>query len=241
MSDNEFDQFIDGTLLGDAFVQKDGRYGFNHSEKQAAYFDAKVAKFVDQGIKTWTGKSKPYTSSIDGREIKPTALVQFRTTKQDRWKQLRALWYPNDTKVVPVNFSLTPTSLAYWYMDDGSANLRNKYVSRGVTYIGDPFIQQFRFYTDGFNADSLQHLLAQLKSLGIEGWLKERSNKDQRYIIVSKQDSRQRMKDLVMPIISTIPSMSYKIDHPLSFHGERLNEEDPSNDGTCDSPILQER
>lgn len=231
MSENELDQIIDGMLLGDGFVQKDGRFGFNHSEKQQAYFDYKVAKMAAGVNKIWIGKSKPHSSIIEDRIIKPTVLLQFRTTKQDKWKHLRKHWYPDDTKVVPTSLVLSPISLAYWYMDDGSANLRSKYITHGNTYVGEPFIQQFRFYTDGFDVDSLERLLNQLKMLGIDGWLKERPRKNQNYIIVSRLESRQRMKELILPVIEQIPSMLYKIDHPLSFCGERLNEEAPTEVG----------
>jgi hypothetical protein len=235
MSDTVLDQFITGTLLGDAYVDRVGRYGFNHSSTQQPYFQSKVDFLVNHGVKLWTGTGRERTSCIDGRLIKPTTLLQAKTTRQHRWKLLRERFYPDGRKIVPADLTLTPQALAYWYMDDGTANLRSKYVSthegKQYHYVGDPFIQQFRLYTDGFDDVSLERLLKSLHALDIHGWLHTRARTTHKYIIISQLASRERFKALVYPTLLTVPSMLYKIDHPLHFQCERLNERAPQTVG----------
>lgn len=40
----------------------------------------------------------------------------------ESWNNMHAIWYVNGIKVIPANIDilLTPISLAYWFIDDGS-------------------------------------------------------------------------------------------------------------------------
>lgn len=230
MSETFVDQMIIGTLLGDAFIQKDGRFGFNHSDKQRDYFNHKVKVLNEAGIKLWLGESIIKGGKIAGRQIKPVNILQARSTKSQRWKELRKIFYPQDKKVLEKGFILTPIALAYLYMDDGSANLRSRYVSyvngKRYDYNGKAFIQQFRLYVDGFDKESQEILAEQLRNLGIDCWFHERKS-GHRYIVISRLKARERFKELIFPYISEVPSMLYKIDRELCFQCERTSEKTP--------------
>lgn len=66
------------------------------------------------------------------------------------------MFYQNSEKVFPKNLSLTPLSLAVWYMDDG-------YYSNGRCIIS----------TDSFNSASLLRIKVELaKRFGIEAYIR---------------------------------------------------------------------
>lgn len=233
MPEYSLDEILDGLLLGDAYVEKGGRFGFNHSVKQKDYFNYKVSLLQQYGLKIGTWEYANLRSVIQGRKIKPTTLLIAKGTRTTKGKKLRERFYPNGVKIVPADLIVTPTTLAYWYMDDGTANLRSRYVSyaNGIRYeyTGKPFIQQFRLYTDGFDPDSLQLLLQQLENLGIDAWLHTRQT-GHSYIVISRLKSRERFKALVEPIVKLIPSMHYKVNNELQFQGDRLSEKAPEKD-----------
>lgn len=231
MSESFVDECVDGMLLGDAYVSKPGRFGFNHTIKQQEYFDYKIRLLAEQGLNLKTGKSNIPAHLIEpGRMVKSGVMLQAYSSITFHWKEKRNLWYPQGKKLVPANLKLTPTMLAYWYMDDGSANTRNRYVSHHndvkYTYTGEPFIQQFRLYTDGFDKESQEFLQAQLKNLGVECWFRTRPNGLNRYIIISRLSSREKFKELVAPYVMDIPSMHYKINKPLQFSAGENKRED---------------
>ena len=231
MSENFINRCIDGMLLGDAYIAMNGRFGFNHSIKQQEYFNHKVSLLREHGFKVSTGKSFIPAHEIEhGRTIKEGILISAYCSAAFSWKELRQKWYPNGKKIVPTDLVLTPETLAYWYMDDGTANTRSKYISyhkgKRYSYVGEPFIQQFRFYTDGFDEKSQAILQTKLFELGVDSWYHTRSSGN-RYLVISRLNSRRVLKDILYPIISNIPTMLYKIDKKLIFQQERISEKAP--------------
>ena len=234
MSEQMFDQFIEGSLLGDAYISKINVFGFNHSDKQREYFNHKVDLLTSCGNKIRVSEESLPETFIKDHKVGPTVKLIARTTKLHKWVILRDKWYPNGKKIVPTDLVLTPTALAYWYMDDGSANMRSKHNStvggKKYEYICQPYINQIRLYTDGFDVASQELLEKRLKELGITSRHYKRPC-GLRFLIVTQLESKERFKELVLPVMSQVPSMMYKIDRPLKSQFERLSEKAPLNSG----------
>jgi hypothetical protein len=236
MMPEQIEHSVVGMLLGDAYIDRQGRFGFNHSSVQEDYFRHKVnlLNTHQYNIKTCVSKIPAHTIE-PGRQIKETTLLQAYSPRKYMWKTMRTLWYPNNKKIVPADIEITAQTLAYWYMDDGSANLRAKYISyhggKKYVYVGEPFIQQFRLYTDGFDETSLEILRQKVSQLGIDCWYHTRKS-GAKYLVISRLESRERFKNLILPIVSDVPSMLYKINKRLTFQQERISEKapDPSQD-----------
>jgi hypothetical protein len=109
-------------------------------------------------------------------------------------------------------------------MDDGSVNKRTKFTDnkRNVIREGGPWVNQFRLHLDGFDFDSQNLLQTKLKELGIDSWFYTKKDSGNRNLLITRDESKHKFKELVMPIISNVPSMLYKIDLETSFKAREL-------------------
>lgn len=220
MSEMFLNQFIVGTLLGDAYVSKDKRFGFTHSAVQRDYFNHKVAVLEEYGMASKVREYQTKGNRYQEYDIKSALALQARVAVGSRWKELREKWYPDGKKVVPLDIQLDPIALAYWYMDDGSVNKRTKFTDNRPgreVRVGGPWVNQFRLHLDGFDHGSQERLQQLLLGLGIESWFYTKKKSGNRNLLVTKDASKAKFKELVMPIIQTVPSMLYKIDIETSF------------------------
>lgn len=231
MSESTINNAIDGMLLGDAYISKTNRFGFNHSSKQQDYLNHKVDLLREQGFKVMTGSANIPAHKLEDHIVKDGILISAYCSRAQMWKTLRQKWYPDGRKIVPEDLTITPTTLAYWFMDDGTANLRSKYISyhngKRYDYSGEPFIQQFRLYTEGFDKQSQAFLQTSLTNLGVDCWYHTRKS-GMRYLVISRLEARMCFKELVLPIITSVPSMLYKVDTKLTFQQERISEKAPN-------------
>ena len=224
MSEEFLDQFIVGSLLGDAYVSKEKRFGFTHTEKQSEYFYHKVNILKDCGLAPKIRESRTKGNFINELFVKPANTLTARISIGRRWKNLRDLWYPEGKKIVPADIKITPITLAYWYMDDGSANKRTKFTDKRRNEIreGGPWVNQFRLHLDGFDHKSQDLLQTKLKELEIDSWFYTKKDNGNRQLLITQSESKRKFKELVMPIILNVPSMLYKIDLETSFKVHEL-------------------
>lgn len=178
----EQNSLISGSLLGDGYMScKTNAYlKIGHSIKQKAYVDWKynyLSSFVLQPPKVYSGN----TGRV-GYRFWTRSLPIFTRFYQD--------FYKSCIKKIPTNISLTPLSLAVWFMDDGSRNRKSVY-----------------FNTQQFSVDEQRYLLQLLKSqFGLEGNL----NKDKQYLRIRLfQESALRLTKIIQPLMPEF--MHYKL------------------------------
>lgn len=220
MSEMFFNQFLVGTLLGDSYVTKDGRIGFAHSSVQRDYFNHKVEILTEHGMAPKLREFRTKGNQHKTWFIKATDVLQARVAAGERYKSLRKLWYPEDKKIVPAEIVLDAVALAYWYMDDGSVNKRTKFTDKRpgrTTITGGPWVNQFRLHLDGFDHQSQELLQTKLGELGIDSWFYTKKENGNRNLLVTRDASKKRFKELVFPVMEKVPSMLYKIDLETSF------------------------
>jgi len=123
---NDQKEIIYGTLLGDAstHIQTDNfhRLSFCHCEKQLEYI-----LFKKQLLSTIFLQSKPnkmlHKSYIfDGRLVPDKIQYHFHSVSHKDITNIRGIFYRNKKKYITrkVLNLLTPTSLLFWHLDDGS-------------------------------------------------------------------------------------------------------------------------
>jgi hypothetical protein len=220
MSETFLNQFIVGTLLGDSFITKDGRFGFAHSKVQEEYFNHKVDMLTEYGMPPKIHSYKTKGNQYKSWYIKPVDVLKARVCSLKRWGPLRELWYPAEKKIVPATIELDAVALAYWYMDDGSVNKRTKFTDNRegrATRTGGPWVNQFRLHLDGFDHQSQELLQQKLLDLGIESWFYTKKDSSNRNLLITKDQSKKQFKELVFPVMEKVPSMLYKIDIETSF------------------------
>ena len=128
----------------------------------------------------------------------------FNTVSHSCFRFYYHQFYKNNKKIVPklIHRWLTPRSIAYWYMDDGSLKWKEK--SLGV-----------RFCTDNFSILEVNTLLSVLKEKYNLKCSKQKNRKSFRIYISS--ESYTDLNTLIFPFL--IPSMIYKF--PLKIEKEK--------------------
>ena len=132
-----------GTMLGDGFLENRGtansRLQIRHSLKQQEYVD-------------WFYKE--FSSFVLSAPRKIGDAYFFRTKSLPLFSKWRKRFYKNGKKIVPKDISLSPLSLAIWFMDDG-------YCDKKAAY----------FCTHSFQTQDLHHLQKILLRYGLESGL----------------------------------------------------------------------
>ena len=173
---------IIGSLLGDGYMScKTHAYlKICHSIHQKEYVDWKY-HILSSFVLT-----KPKAYKGNGKRVG----YRFCTRSMEVFTQYYKDFYVDRKKRVPETLVLTPFSLAIWFMDDGVKNRKSLYLNT----------QQFSLR----DQENLLHMLK--RDFGFEGNL----NKDKKYLRIRLlQESAQRMKSLIQPLIPTF--MRYKL------------------------------
>lgn len=174
-------EIIDGTLLGDGFIQAggkhnlQGRLGIAHVETQKEWLDLKVSAL----------KGFEYNYQYRSAYKQSKGCYRYQTKTSPYWKEQRQRWYQNGRKIIPRDLVLTPIMIATWYMDDGS-----KFNNKGAL-----------FCTDSYDIEETTYLTEQLQRFGIQGYI---GNKNRIYI----QDATNLWK-LISPYMPE--TMRYKM------------------------------
>jgi hypothetical protein len=184
--------FIVGTLLGDGFLEKNGRHvrlRIDHGEQQRDFVLWKYQQL--DGWTTGQPKDVTYYHKKHGRTY---TNVRFSTRTVPAFDMFWDMFYPHGKKIVPkhINTLLTHLSVAVWLMDDGYK--RND-------------CNAFRFNTDMFCKADQELLCAVLRQLFDLDCRLHRKGKF--WNIYVPCASAKKLVELVKPYI--IPSMRYKI------------------------------
>lgn len=192
-----------GMALGDASFSKENRpsknytfsdninISFSQSKKQLEYLKFKLSLFGNDNCKLYEGKSGYCDNKVYNSYIKSDFLIS---------KHFNDIMFKGRTKIITKEFCnlLTPVSLAFWYMDDGT--LRNKESK-----------PQIKLSSCAYSYDENVLLVDCLnKRFGIDCHL----IKDKQYysIYITVQGT-ERFLQLVAPYIH--PSMRYKLPYNL--------------------------
>lgn len=182
VSDHQM-EIILGCLLGDAYITKSGKIQFEQSIKQLPYLMWKYKKLNNLAY------GKPiFTKRFDKRYGKEYQSARFWLRQY--FRPLREKFYPEGSKIFPINYQkyFTRLALAVWYMDDG-----NIYKSRNIKISADCF--------DSTSREVLKSLL--LKKFDVDSTI-QNSGK----IRISGK-SVKRFIETVKPFIHS--NMNYKI------------------------------
>lgn len=169
---DEQSDMIYGCLLGDAGIS-DGLFEMKQSLEKEEFLLT---------IKQILG---PLFSKLDyGTTKKPTRIngkishrpsdwsgglsdwCRLRSRKNDIFRNMRQLFYPNKSKIVPTQLILNWRMIGYWYCCDGTRNGSRAY-----------------FCTDSFSSADVYLLVSKLQSIGLECSINSRN----RIMVSSKQ------------------------------------------------------
>lgn len=201
-------EIIVGTLLGDGHLEtldsgKTYRLKIEHSAKQKEYVDWLYNQF-----KSWTSKPprlwKRYSKFPNGSTI-ISQKCGFTTYSHGILRFYGQQFYSKKgIKIIPkfIEKLLTSTSIAIWYLDDGSFKSQ-----RHRTFI---------IHSHGYNRNELKIVQKAFARFGIKTNLHKQKRKRGIYWrIYVLSESAEKFAEMVKPIINQIPSMKYKLGNEL--------------------------
>lgn len=111
-----------GTILGDAYIDPQGRLCITHSTRQEDYFLWKFQKLQALGL--LPEDSKPQKRSQKHKRSGKTYEVISLRTKHGAFLEERNFFYSSGIKEIPSTISeiFHEEALAVWFMDDGGRN-----------------------------------------------------------------------------------------------------------------------
>lgn len=186
-------EILVGLLLGDAHLETQNGGRTYRLKIEYAVSKKEYCQHIYELFKEWV-LTPPREKQVKSNE-QLSVNIAFSTLSHGAFRFYAQQFYKEGRKVVPpiINKLLTPISLAYWFMDDGSIKSNQ---SKGVI-----------FNTQGFKEQDVDRLIEVLKSKwGLNTW--KRKQKDGTQIYVSGYDL-DKFLNLVGNLIH--PSMRYKI------------------------------
>ncbi len=183
-------EVIIGTLLGDGFLERNGRYVrliMDHSWKQVDYLKWKCSML--KNIKGRTVQKERF----DRRFNKNYRCCVFRSQSIPELEDYYNLFYRRGRKVLPRELPkiMTPRSFAVWIMDDGYN--RNDCAA-------------LRINTQSYTAQ--EHFIIQ-KTLLVFGIESSIHRQKKNFVTYIPSRSMDRLRQLIGPFIA--PTMKYKI------------------------------
>ena len=173
-------EILKGKMLGDGSLVNSS-VSFNQKKEHEQYID-----YTLELLQNIAGNKQKEQISGYG-----TTMCRTRTISNIKIQELFSNWF-TDKKVVP-KITLSPISLAFWYMDDGSLSHHKDQNDRAC------------FATNGFDEESVDNLLNSLSNLGLKG----EKYQSKGWIIRLNCDSADKMFTLIAPYIPEV--MQYKL------------------------------
>jgi len=194
-------EVINGLLLSDGTIEKPHKGGNARFRLPQKVKNSDLCQIVFELLNDLDFKPKlKYYSSIcklpDGKQYEQTRCLVY-TESRNYFTIIHSKWYENNKKVIPRDLKLTPITLAYWYMGDGSQQGRNRAI----------------FATDNFSLIDQLLLIKELKLLGIKSTLNhikpERKFNKPCYRLLISAENGDRFFSLIEPYITN--SFRYKL------------------------------
>lgn len=214
------DGLMMGLVLGDGFmrIQKNGTNAsleISHSKKQLDYllYKSKLielffgikSEIKEKNITNKNGKNYPVVFSYYGASSIFTKY--YNIIYSNGIKQL--------TNCLPY---FDETSLALFFMDDGSAHLKKKVktIQGKIKILDNPYIDSFMIATNSFSFTECENFSNHLKNkFNINSTVQK--DRNQPRISISQIDSKKTLVKLCKPYFLNCPSIEYKIINPLSY------------------------
>ncbi|MBI3305167.1 hypothetical protein HYZ80_02510 [Candidatus Parcubacteria bacterium] len=200
-------QIVVGAVLGDGHLETQDagrtyRLKIEHSVGQRAYVD-----WLYDQLKPLVGtlpKARVRTRTFPSGYVSTGVSYGFATYSLGALRFYAQQFYRGGEKIVPrlIGKLLTPTSIAIWYLDDGSVKS-----NRHRTFV---------IHTYGYARRDLQRLQSALEQFGIRTTLHTQVRLSGRYLrLYVVSESAATFRALVEPIIRAIPQMHYKLGNKL--------------------------
>lgn len=184
-------EVLTGKLLGDGSMFSAGKsVVWGHSEAQRDY-----SNWTAECIGMLAHPTEAFATSGYGSEMS-----RRRTVNSDLVKELTSRFDTKDGKQVPSDLVLTPISLAFWYMDDGSLSH------------GEGQIDRASFAACSFSQTSVINLVAAMNKIGLNPAIQGQPG---RFRLNLNTNDAELFFLMIAPYVH--PSLQYKL--PARYRG----------------------
>lgn len=192
------DEILTGLLLSDGSLLKpknqfqNSQFHLSQALKNKGMIDY-IEKYLNEiGISTY---KKTYVRELG-------EVVNLNTERHPLFTELRQIWYPDNKKIVPDSIRLTPKTIAYWFMGDGTSY----WYSRGIKKV------TLSIATDGFTTNDVIGLQGSLHEMGIDMHLRFRIGNTRPYLETKKAEFVYKFMNVVKPYM--LQCFYYKVKFP---------------------------
>lgn len=150
-------------------------------------------------------KPRRVVACVDGREIRGGPSLLLYTGVYDEFRTERERWYPDGTKCVPDDVTITWRSVAHWFCGDGSCSNDGS----------------LTFYTNGFTRREVGSLASSLSALGIDAEVRERRERGEFTVRLPGRSNTCRFADGVRPFMPECCMYKLRFVRPVkkaAFH-----------------------
>lgn len=201
--------------IGDGYLSKPKSDKANsclvikHSAKQAEYALYKKSLLESYGIKC----------SLDSyTDTKGHNVVQVRTMSSDLVLMARRLLYPSGVKLLSSEIikNMDMFSFAILFQDDGSREHCKWHKSGETRKQVKTYINSFVLHLNSFSLSECENICERLFDFGIEA--RAILRKGRPTVVISKKKSKMLFVNEIYKFLH--PSMHYKMDCPVFYHGD---------------------
>jgi|GEM_PF-389792 len=199
-------EFIEGELLGDGHISPVCEHShvacYRHESKYREYLEWLSDIFSSEGLDCYK------IGEYEHRDEKYSNIYySLCTIGCVELMELRTRWYPNGVKIIPNDFVLTPIKMRQWFIGDGTKTVHDAII----------------LYTRGFDEDSINKLIVELKKINLENPHRTKEND----IFIPQKDSIELYKYMEQSVFSEAPCYDYKFL-------EKINEPRECRGGVCE-------
>ena len=191
-------EIIYGSLMGDGKKVSLTAVGFGQGSRQKDYLIWKFEELKNVASKN-SLKEEKYKDPRSGYE---GSTWRFYTHANSDIEKINAQFYSGAEKEISPGIlkHLTPLSIAVWYMDDGSSDLRNSLT--------------FSFCTDSYSFESCENIKKWFEDeYNIKTRIRQRGERKDgkpKYRVIIELESNKDFLDLIDPHI--LPQFRYKVE-----------------------------
>jgi recombination protein RecA len=186
-----------GTLMGDGALSPTrsghgARFRYTHCAAQTEYADWKASLF---------------SNVSSSRKVRPDGVVTYDFKPLPELADMRQSVYVDGKKVLDDDYlkSLSPLSLALWYMDDANFSVRSK----GVQVCTEGLTGRVSICVEAMEEQTRERLVSYLADTwGIRADLKSKGTREQAVLVFTNAESA-KLQALIAPYVH--PSMEYKL------------------------------
>ncbi len=142
-------QIIDGLIISDAYVAREGLFYISQTSKYHEY-----VVYIANQLDIEENRVKIRARQPDKRTGKIYECSELRTLSHPVYLELRKRWYKNGRKVVPRDLVISKEFILHWFLGDGCCSINRN----GAILV---------LCTDAFTKSDVEYLKGLMKNIGI--------------------------------------------------------------------------